>query len=233
MGIQDFNGFPGECVKFYRQLNRNNTKVWFLEHKKDFDRFVLQPSREFVTALGDRLEKIVPGIHAEPMIDRSIFRIYRDIRFSKDKTPFKTHLALWFWEGEGPRMECSGFYFHLEPGMFMLGTGIYRFPGKMLKEYRDAVVHPVHGIKLVKAFKTISKKGSYNIGGKHYKRTPRGYDPEHKNSELLLYNGLYAGSESKVPDELYSSDIIDYCLKRFREMLPLHQWLNNLVSGKW
>ena len=83
----------------------------------------MTPARLFVGEMGARLKKLSPGVQADPRVDKSIFRIFRDTRFSRDKTPYKTHLGIWFWEGDGPRMECSGFYFHLDPPKLMNGSG--------------------------------------------------------------------------------------------------------------
>ena len=105
----EFKGFPEECVEFYRDLSKNNNKVWFKEHKNDFEEYVIKPARDFVFEMGERLQIIAPGINADSRFNRSLFRINRDIRFSRDKTPYKTHLAVWFWGGSGKRMESSGF----------------------------------------------------------------------------------------------------------------------------
>ena len=82
---------------------------WFKRHKNDYEELVLNPSRLFVSEMGELLRGIVPAINADPRVNRSLFRINRDTRFSKDKTPYKTHITLWFWEGLGPRMENPGF----------------------------------------------------------------------------------------------------------------------------
>jgi uncharacterized protein (TIGR02453 family) len=225
-----FNGFPKECITFYKNLARNNSKQWFEEHRHEYEDHVLAPAREFVQAMGDTLVRLSPGINADPRTDKSIFRIYRDVRFSKDKRPFKTNLAIWFWEGSGPRMECSGYYFHLEPGTLMLGTGMYMFPRHMLKEYRDSVIHPKYGPAFDKAVKGVLKKGPYGLGGEHYKKVPRGYPADHKNSEYLLYNGLWAGMEVPVPREFFSSGLVAYCVKHYTDMAPLHAWLRDLTG---
>jgi uncharacterized protein (TIGR02453 family) len=220
-----FSGFSRESVKFFRDLTDNNNKSWFADHKMDYENHVLSPARDFVFEMGKRLEKIAPKIQANPKVDKSIFRIYRDTRFSKDKSPYKTHLGIFLWEGDRPKLECSGFYFHLEPPELMLGVGIYCFSKTLLPVYRDSVVHSKHGPVLVKAIKEVSDKGNYALGGKHYKKTPRGYDPEHKNAELLLYNGFWASSSGKIPKELHSAKILDYCFQRFQDMSPVHKWL--------
>ncbi len=223
--VSDFSGFPVECIDFFIALSSNNNKTWFDAHRGDYETFVMEPARRFVVAMGNRLKELVPGIHADPRTNRSIFRIYRDTRFSKDKTPYKTHLGIFFWEGEGPKMECPGFYFHFDSENLILGEGLYMFPKPLLERYRERVVHPVHGTELRDALKDIQKKEGLSIGGKGYKRVPRGYDPSHPNAELLLYNGLHVGETVPLPDELFSSRLIDYCMVRFRDLLPIHRWL--------
>ena len=227
---KSFTGFPGEIVKFYKNLKKNNDKNWFNQHRADYDNYVIEPARQFVSEMGKCLSEIAPYINADPRINKSIFKIHRDVRFSKDKTPFKTNLGIWFWEGSGPRMECSGFYLQMQPDKLMLGAGIYMFSKNLLKLYRDAVVHKKLGPELANAIKRIEKNGTYGIGGSYYKRTPRGYDPDHKNAGLLLYNGLYVGSETGIPDEFFTPDIIGYCMEKYKEMLPLHKWLLELTE---
>lgn len=224
-----FTGFPRETIRFYRELKKNNSKLWLEQHRDDYEAYVMAPARAFVREMGDRLASIAPGIIADPRVNHSIFKIHRDTRFSNDKTPLKEHLALWFWEGTRPRMECSGFYFHLEPSGIMLGTGVYMFPKDLFPEYRDSVVHPKHGAALAKAVKQVTGKGYY-VGGEYYKKVPRGYDPEHANAEYLRYGGFYAGIDEKPPAELASEKLLDFCLKRYRDMLPVHRWLADMVE---
>ncbi len=221
----NFKGFPKGCVKFLAELKQNNSREWFAEHKADFENQVMAPAKDFVFEMGKRLKALSAGIVADPRINGSIFRPYRDTRFSKDKTPYKTHLGIFFWEGEREKMECPGYYFHLEPPYVMLGAGIHCFSKLLLTEYRDSVVHPKYGESLNKALKAIEGKSDYVIGLKHFKKTPRGYDPQHKNAELLLYNGLTSAWSTRIPDELYTKAVIDYCFKRFKDMAPLQKWL--------
>jgi uncharacterized protein (TIGR02453 family) len=225
-----FDGFPRECVKFLLDLKANNNKAWFEAHRREYEEYVLSPAQAFVVHMGEKLKAISPNIHADPRVDKSIFRIYRDIRFSKDKSPFKTSLAMWFWEGSGARMDCSGYYFHLEPPHLLLGMGIYMFSDALLRAYRDSVVDPEYGPDLTEAIHHVALIGAYQIGGKHYKKVPPGYDPAHPNVELLLYNGLTAGIETEIPEELYSLEILDICYHKYEDMSPLHKWLLGLTE---
>jgi len=226
--MSEFTGFPEGAVTFLADLAKNNKKAWFDAHKNDYERYLLWPARAFTEAIGERLTAIAPGIIAEPRVNGSIFRIYRDARFSKDKTPYKTHLGIFCWEGEGPKMECPGFYFHLQPPDLMLGGGIHIFSKPLLEEFRRSVVHPRHGMKLAGAVTRVSK--SLNIGGHHYKRVPAGYDADHPFAQFLLFNGLTAWTETKIPEAIYSAGIVDHCFDVFRKMVPLHEWLREMAA---
>jgi len=225
-----FSGFPKECVKFFTQLAKNNNKLWFEAHREEYENFVLLPAQEFVMAMGGRLQKLSPGINADPRVNRSLFRLNRDVRFSKDKRPYKTHLAMMFWEGSAPRMECSCYYFHLEPPNLMLGVGIYMFTPEMLEKYRRACVHTRRGPALAKTAAQLLKRKGYALGGSYYKKVPRGYDAGHANAALLLHNGLYAGVETKIPSELYTGKLLQYSFAHYQKMAPLHQWLVEVMQ---
>jgi len=228
-----FTGFSKETLSFYRRLKRNNNKAWFDSHKGEYEQNVLTPAKAFVVALGDKVREAIPGIVAEPKINRSIFRIYRDTRFSPDKTPYKTHLALFLWEGGLSRMECPGFYFHLEPTKLFLGAGIYMLSPKMISRFRRAVVDPDFGSQLANIIQKINKAKDFQVGGKHYKRIPSDFDAQHPNAELLLYNGLHVWQETSLLEEMYSEKLVQYCWKKYRPYLPLHQWLVSLISREF
>jgi uncharacterized protein (TIGR02453 family) len=224
-----FTGFPKECVEFYRALKKNNSKTWFDNHKDDYDYYVMNPARDFVVDMGKALQKISPGIHADPRVNKSLFRIYRDTRFSNDKTPFKTNLGIWFWEGDGKRFDYSGFYFHLEPPNIMLAAGKHKFEPGYMKAFRDSVVHEIHGPKLIKAIKQVEKAG-YQVGSKQYKKTPRGYDKDHPYADYLLFDGMYGFHETKIPTQFYSDDLIEYSYKIFKALAPVHKWLVEMIG---
>jgi uncharacterized protein (TIGR02453 family) len=227
--MSEFKGFPKEMIKFFGDLKKNNTKDWFNENKKVYEDYVKRPSEEFVMAMGEKLIRISPGIMAIPKVNQSLFRLNRDTRFSKDKSPYKTNLGIWFWAGKRKRMECSGFYFHFGDGKLMLGAGIHCFTPELLKRYREAVVDKKNGPLLTKAVNQVSKKG-YIIGVKHYKRVPRDYDANHERAQFLLYNGLTAMIKEKIPKEFNSSSIVEYGFSHFKNMSPLHQWLISAIG---
>ncbi len=225
-----FSGFSVDAVRFFVDLAANNDKAWFEQNRATFEERVLAPARAYVEAIGARLRPLVPDIHADPRVDGSIFRLHRDTRFSPDKSPFKTHLGIFCWEGQRKKLECPGFYFHLEPPNVLLGVGIHIFPPPHLEAFRKAVVHPEQGLTLAAAIDDVTKAGPYDLWGEHYKRVPRGYDPEHPNARFLRFNGLTAGFETPIPPELHRADFVDYVFAHFRNMAPLHHWLADMVK---
>lgn len=222
--------FPQSTIKFLTALSKNNSKEWFKKNRARFDFEFLQPAVQFVIDLGEKLTTISPNIYAIPKIDKSIFRLYRDVRFNKNKAPFKTNLGLYFWEGRGKKIECSGFYFHIEPKLFFLGTGMYMFTKDQLKKYREVVSDPVKGKQLRDIVSKLLKKKNFKLGGKTYKKTPRGFDPNYKYNELLLHSGLYIFYESNFFNELIKKNPVEFSFRIFKEMYPLHKWfVENLI----
>jgi len=109
----------------------------------------------------------------------------------------------------------------------MLGVGIHRFSKAMLKTFRDAVVDPKLGLELAKISAHLAENG-YNLGEKTYKRTPRGYDPEHPLAEFLLFGGLTSGIEMEIPAELHTSELVSFCFKRFHHLAPVVHWIKEM-----
>jgi len=226
----DFNGFHEEATQFLRELAANNDRTWFNDNKERYQTHLLEPARAFVTAMGEKLETVVPGIHAEPRVNGSIFRINRDTRFSKDKTPYKTHLDMWFWSGDGRGWDNPGFFFRMTADALILGAGIHKFGPQTLAAYRESVVDPAIGRSLEQAIRELSSNGPYVLGGEHYKRVPRGYDPDHERSALLRHAGLFAELEGAVPSNAYTRKFPEYCFAHYRNLLPLFRWLGKLVN---
>jgi uncharacterized protein (TIGR02453 family) len=226
----EFQGFFKETVKFLSDLKKNNSTKWFEAHRKEYEAFVMNPAKAFVRAMGEKLQTFSPNIMAIPKVNKSLFRINRDTRFSPDKSPYKTNLGIFFWEGSPYRMECPGFYFHLEPPIILLGGGIYMIPKYLFDIYRNSVVHPKSGRELGEIIGQVSKRKGYKLGGKQYKRIPSGYDPSHPNAQLLLHTGLHFGYEALIPEELYSKKLVTYCFEKFQPIYPLHRWLVALAK---
>lgn len=228
--VLKFEGFSKQSVKFFKDLKNNNSKAWFEKNRGIYDDFVMLESQLLIAEMGQKLQKIAPDIVAIPKTDKSIFRIHRDVRFSKDKSPYKTHLAILFWEGPFKKMENSGFYFHLEPSKLFLAVGMHVFPKNWIQTYRESVVHPEYGKSLVKAINKVAKNAKYQLGWRKYKRTPRGFDENHKYAEYLLYGGIGFQFEEPLPEIIYTKGAIDYVYEKFKAMSPIHVWLREMLE---
>jgi len=225
---QAFGGFPKDALRFFKNLQNNNEREWFQDHKAEYEEHVLGPALDFVEVAGAELKKLSRGIQADPRRNGSgsIMRLHRDVRFSKDKSPYKAWLGINFWEGKGKKTECPGFYFHMDgKGAFVCG-GIHGFPKPMLSEYRKAVVDPRRGRKLTEAIAELPKGCS--LEGVQYKRVPRGVDPDHERADLLLHGGLYAMSATIPAATVTSGKLLSECLKQWKKMMALERWLVTL-----
>ncbi|MFC1745031.1 DUF2461 domain-containing protein [Candidatus Riflebacteria bacterium] len=220
-----FTGFPLETMEFYAELSKNNNREWFLEHKNIFLARVMTPAKEFVMHLGHELLKIHPQIGFDPRTNGqgSIFRIYRDVRFSRSKLPYKTHLGIFFWLGMNKK-ESPGYYFHLENNHALVYAGMHCFSKKSLESYRISVSNKKKGDELKKIFKDLGKDG-YELGGLHYKRVPRGFEPDHPHATLLKFNTLFACSKKITKKNICSAALLSLCLKHCRKMSPLNLWI--------
>ncbi len=210
-------------VEFLKKLEKNNTKTWFNENRDYYEASWLFPAQELVLNLGEELRTISPHIVALPKIDQTIFRIYRDVRFSKNKQPFKTHLGLFFWEAGRNKNESAGYYFHIERSLLILAAGTYIFPKDILLKYRKVVSDPKKAAELLKLHKSLEKKG-YKIGGKNLKKIPRGYQSE-TATEALLFTGMDVFLELKpVPADIFK-DTEKFAMSHYKKMQPMFQWL--------
>ena len=127
-----FSGFPEEGLRFLEGLAANNSRDWFQPRKEDYTRTLLEPAQAFVAALGGRLEALAEGIVYDTRTSGSgsILRIYRDMRFSKDKSPYHTRVRIVFWEGPGKKMENPAFYVGIGPDGAGLFSGMHAFPSR-------------------------------------------------------------------------------------------------------
>ncbi|NOK59460.1 MAG: DUF2461 domain-containing protein [Chloroflexi bacterium AL-W] len=226
-----FQGFPSEARTFFGDIRENNNKEWFEQHKPRFKTLVQQPAQELVVALGEQLKGFVPGVQYNTQLNGSgsIMRIYRDTRFSKDKSPYKTNLGVVWWEGSGKKMEEPCFYFNLDAEGVWLAGGLYIFPKHILEPYRHAVIDERLGPALETAIIEVQANG-VSVEGEQYRTVPRGFDKAHPRAELLKYQGMIS-SPRPIPEEVWtSSALVDVCVEYFRSILPLHQWLVRMVQ---
>ncbi|MFW9805643.1 MAG: DUF2461 domain-containing protein [Candidatus Thorarchaeota archaeon] len=229
--ISPFTGFPKETLSFYAELKDNNFKDWFNERKDHYLDHVLKPAQTFVVAFGERLKKISGGITYDTRTNGrgSILRINRDIRFSKDKTPYNTRLRMRFSEGTGEKGGYPGFFFAMDETGGHLLDGLYNFTKPVLDSYRDAVANEKSGTSLVSILEDIKAQPGFEIGGIHYKRVPKDYDADHPRADLLRHDALYIQSPKIPVNVLKKPELVDICYDYALKMAPVHHWLLKLA----
>jgi uncharacterized protein (TIGR02453 family) len=221
-----FQGFKPELLDFLRELALHNNRDWFQAHAAQYQDYLVEPARAFVSTMGEYLPALGPDIHAEPRMRGSIMVINRDVRFARDKSPYKTHLDLWFWQGSGPSRERPGYFFRLQPDSLTLGAGMHAFSDAVLERFRTAILDDTQGGQLERVAGAIGVQ----LGGQTYKRIPPGYPADHPRADWLRFSGLFAATEQPVPAELFSAQASGLCLAQFQRLRPLQQWLVDLLA---
>lgn len=217
-----FAGFPPETFAFLAGIHAHNEKVWFDANRALYEAGYVAPARAFVDTLGPKLKTIAPDVQYDAKVNGSLGRINRDIRFSKDKRPYKEHLGLWFWHGGRRQWDVPGFWFELTPQHLQLGVGLYMLQGDALDAFRQSIIHPRSGKSLLAAIAGL--KGKYELGGKTRKLMPRGFEADPDRAEYLLYEGLYA-SITLPADTAAKPRLADICARHYAAMWPIGQWL--------
>ena len=225
-----FAGFSRELLSFLVELEQNNNKAWFDQQCERYERLVLEPAKKFVAAMQPALATISPGLRGESRVGGSIMRVVRDNRFSKDKTPYKTHLDMMFWEGGGPSKESPSFFMRIGARTLGISAGLYNFTPEQLRRYRQAVAEEASGAALRDAIRAVSARG-FEPNEPHYKRVPQGFPANHPNGTLLRYAALYAWRSDPVPEALFGSGAVKYCRQLFVALRPIQAWLVEVLGS--
>ncbi len=232
--IEPFTGFRPGALTFLRSLARNNKREWFEANRGRYESEVKHPLQVLVEEIDARLGEIAPEMIGNPK--RSIFRIYRDVRFSKDKSPYKTNAAAWFYHRDAGHAVGTqavhggaGFYFQIAPKECIVAGGIWMPPGAALKTLREAIAEDPDTLRSIlkqsafrRAFGTLSDEAVL-------KRTPRGFDPDHRAADLLRYKS-FTVSRGLTEREVLSPRLPDIVAKHYTTMLPFVRWLNRVLG---
>jgi uncharacterized protein (TIGR02453 family) len=215
--------FSPPLFVFLEQLRRNNRRPWFLKHKPEFEELARQPSLRFITDLRWRLREISPWLVADPKPHGgSLFRIYRDVRFSKDKSPYKTHIGMNFWHASASEtVHAPGLYLHLEPAGCFVAGGVWHSDARSLARIRDTIFSQPEEWKK-------AKRGML-LGGDSLTRPPRGYPAHHPFIEDLKRKDFVASFDlSRV--QVCSGRLMEDFLRSARKMVPLLGFLSAAVK---
>ena len=213
---------------FLRELKANNERLWFEENKERYKSDVRDPVLDFIGAFAQPLSEISPHFVADPRASGgSLFRIYRDVRFSKDKTPYKTNVGAHFRHSAGKDAHAPGFYLHLEPQTCFAGCGIWRPDSRTLGKIRDAIVDRPEEWRAVTSKKDFCT--TFEMMGESLKRPPRGYDPNHPLIEDLKRKDFIA--ITSFPEEDASRpDFIDQFAEIARKGSEFVKFLSQAVG---
>jgi len=222
-----FEGFPQKGTTFLKQLKKNNRRDWFEKHRSDFESYVKLPMQSLIASLGPHFQSFAPEYEVNPK--RSLFRIYRDVRFSKDKRPYKTHVAAHFvLRGKPKGTEGSGYYVHIEPGEVFVGAGIYMPDNDQLKRIRKRIAdYSTEFLSVVNNAKM--RKALGKLEGEKLQRAPKGYSPEHPMAEWLKYKQFFVGTawpEKRCRTAGFTEDVA----RAFEAAAPLVKFLNNALK---
>jgi uncharacterized protein (TIGR02453 family) len=230
---EPFTGFRPAALTFLRGLARNNRKEWFEENRARYENDIKRPMVALIEEVDVRLATLAPEIVGTK---KSMFRIHRDVRFSKDKSPYKTHAALWFYHrdagravGENAAHGGAGFYFHFGPGEVFTGGGVWMPPRPVLLRIRAAIAEaPEVFTDIVRA--PAFKRRFGGLETEHMlQRMPRGFEPDHPAGDWLRYQSFTAGRAHTEAD-LMSPKLVDLLVKDYAVMVPFVRWINS-VSG--
>ena len=219
-----FSGFSPQLIEFLEGLSANNNKAWFEHHRDDYEVLFKEPAREFVTAISGHLGKLAPDLKAEPKIGRSIHRINRDTRFSKDKTPYRPHLHFVFWRGAKPNASPA-FHFVIGPRHVGVGAGMWALTPAQLGAYRDAVADQKKAAALAAAIKKATKTSGIALDPPALKRLPAGYEADHPHNDLLRHKGIVVRGDGPISKTLFGAGAIDLALESLRPLVAVHDWL--------
>ena len=221
-----FAGFPKEALTFFRGLKKNNAREWFQEHKQVFDDKVKAPMVELVSALNRDMMRFAPEYATDPA--KAIYRIYRDTRFSHDKTPYKTHIAAVFNRRGMEKHAGAGLYFSVSPEEIEIAGGVYMpGPEQLLAIRNHLAANHAEFRRLIAArsFRTLMGK----LWGQQLSRAPKGFPPDHAAADLLRYKQwlVYVLLE---PSLAATPKLAPELIRRFRVMVPFVEFLNKPLA---
>jgi len=226
--------FTAESLRFLRGLSRNNKKPWFESHRAEYERHVKEPMAELVGEMDVRLSRLAPEMTGDPK--RSIFRIHRDVRFSKDKSPYKVHAACWFFHtgasskvGRESDGGGAGFYFHLEPGASMVGGGCWMPPRPALLRFRARIAEDTPAWERIVLAPALKKRMGGLSEEAMLARVPRGFDCDHPAGRWLRLQSFTIG-RSLTDAQVTSGRLTATLADDFARMLPLVRWLNSTLG---
>ena len=217
--------FSEETFHFLRDLDANNSKEWFEANRDRYEAHWKAPALAFIEALAEPMAALDPALKADARINGSLRRINRDVRFSKDKSPYNARLHMVFWSGDHPNRSV-GMHIVLDPVGVGYGTGLFGLSPGQLGRYRDMVMDKVERKALLTALDAAEAAGC-TLGEPELQRLPKGVEAEGRAAELLRYKSVIArtrGTEAR-PEVVMGEGATDWAMAQTRALLPLMRWM--------
>ncbi len=219
---------PDDLFEFLADLADNNERAWFKANQERFEASVREPTLQFVREFEGPLRAISSHYVADDRkVGGSIFRIFRDVRFSKDKSPYKTHTGIQFRHEAGKDAHAPGFYLHLAPNEVFVGIGVWRPAREQLAAIRKAIAADTAGWNAVKS--QVLASGRLRLGGESLSRPPRGFEKDHPAIEDLRRKDFILVGDMVEADVL-GDDLCHTVGEHFREAAPLVAWLCEVLG---
>lgn len=213
--------FTRKTFRFLKDLEENNNRDWFNVHKQDYEDLIRTPALDLIEAFEKPLQKFAPEFNAIPnKVGGSLMRVYRDVRFSKDKTPYKTNIGIQFRHHMGKDVHTPGYYLHISDQECFIGAGIWRPDSSSLKKIRQLIDEKP---TLWKRARTI-RNSEFELSGSTLIRPPRGFDAEHpllvdlKRKDFIMIQGI--GKR-----DVQSKDLVAMLAREYRKASPLMRFL--------
>jgi uncharacterized protein (TIGR02453 family) len=217
--------FTKETINFFIELGLNNHKSWFLENKARYERYVLEPFKTLVEKLSPAVLKIDPAFVTEPKVDKTISRIYKDIRFAKDKRPYRNNAWITFkpLSDDWKTMPC--FYFEITPELYRYGMGYYNADTKKIRAFRKTVDDDVK--KFEKIIRKINSESIFRPEGTDYKKLE---NPGYDDAVWQYYRkkSFYLASNHEIDDFLFSEKLFEKISKDFLSLKPFYLYLTGI-----
>lgn len=223
--------FNASLFQFLLDLRFNNDREWFQANKKRYEAEVRDPMLRFIADVGPHLETVSKRFVADPRPrGGSLFRIHRDVRFSKDKSPYKTNVGAHFRHEVGRDVHAPGFYLHLEPGQVFIASGVWHPSGSALTKIRDAIVE--HPKAWQQAISSQDFRAIGSLGGESLKRPPKGYEPDHPLIEDLKRKDFIAHANF-AEEQACAPDFMDVFTQTCQAFAPMTKFLTAALELPW
>ena len=223
-----FSGFSPDAIKFLRALKRNNRRDWFQPRKEKYEALIKTPMLEFVAALNEEMARFAPAYVTPP--EKAVYRIYRDTRFSPDKTPYKTHVAAIFPRNTAVKREGAVFYLHFTEKELLAFGGVWGPDRDELMAYRTLLRDNYEEFEAIVAGKPLSRLVG-GLQGEQLSRMPKGFPVDHPAEGLLRQKQWYL--ESTLPISVLTTPrVVPELARRFAVMAPMVEFLNRPFAQK-